>query len=293
MPDLEPTLLDKLRRVGFQPDGPPFSVGRPDHATLPLVSPGGAPVVAKLYPHGGGERCFDDMRRLWASSFGSRRSPPGLPRPVEYLRDVQALLIERVDGRVLLETGTPLWTALEGTVSLLADLHESDAEPTRRRDPRKLRRSIRSRAEGARDLAPKLAPRFEDLADALEAYAVTPGSLVPSHGDFSPRNVLVSAERLLLIDWDRFQWADPARDVAYFGAWCWVNRLRGGVDSWAILDRAIALYAERRSEPVDDRRMRFHVAAALGRIAYGLVRLWREDLRLVPTVLDEAIRRLR
>src|SRR5436309_3045303 len=81
-------LVQALRSRGYHSDGASFPTGRPDRATLALVTRAGIPVVAKLYSSGGGATTYANMQELWRSSFGERRRPPGLPQPIEYLPDV-------------------------------------------------------------------------------------------------------------------------------------------------------------------------------------------------------------
>jgi aminoglycoside phosphotransferase (APT) family kinase protein len=44
------------------------------------------------------------------------------------------------------------------------------------------------------------------------------GPLVPTHGDFQPKNILVAGSRVTVIDFDRFALAHPARDLGHFVA---------------------------------------------------------------------------
>jgi Ser/Thr protein kinase RdoA (MazF antagonist) len=281
-----------LRARGYFPDGEPFAVGRPDRTTIPLLTDSAHPVVAKIYSDDGGEACFTNMQALWSSSFGERRDPPGLPRPIEYLREHRVLVLERVAGRALAEMGEPDAGAVQDAVRLAAALHGSDARPTRRRSARGILRSLRRKAERITRLDSMLGAKVERVVDAVEESRRKEHELVPSHGDFSPRNVLVGPDRSVLIDWDRFQLADPARDVAYFGTWCWVDRLRRGeTRSWSVLEDAAAAYEALRPESDIASRLAFHVAAGLVRIAEGLVTLWTEDAHLAPLLLEEALSR--
>ena len=290
---LSPTVLAALRTRGYLPDGDPFATETPDRTTLPLISASGERFVAKLFSAGDAESCWKNMLQVWDSSFGKSRQPPGLPRPVEYVGGIDALIVERLPGRVLLELGEPDPNAIEGAMQLAAGLHESDAQPARRRTADRILRSLRRKAERVSAIAPALAPPIRDVLEALESVGAQDGELVPCHGDFSPRNVLVGPERCALIDWDRFQLADPARDVAHFGAWCWVERARRGEPrSWVVLERAVSAYEALRPETRLRERLGFHVAAALVRIADDLVLLCPEESRLVPLLAEEALRRL-
>jgi Phosphotransferase enzyme family len=286
-------VLSTLLARGYLPEGEPFATGRSDRTTLPFLTPSGLRVVAKVFPAGGGETCWTNLLDVWSSSFGEKRQPPGLPRPVEYVRPLDAVVLERLLGRALAELGEPDGDAVEGAMRLAAALHGCDARPRRRRSADGILRSLRRKADRVSDLAPALAPPIRAVVEALEAVGAKDGELVPCHGDFSPRNVLVAPERRALIDWDRFQLADPARDVAYFGAWCWVERVRRGEPpSWLVLERAVSTYEALRPEARLGERLGFHVAAALVRIADDLVLLCPEESRLVPLLAEEALRRL-
>src|SRR5262249_45455126 len=100
--------------------------------------------------------------------------------------------------------------------------------------------------------------------------------------------------RLALIDWDRLQLADPARDIAGLGCWYWVRALRHGrTPDWQVLGRATAAYDTWRSRAAVTDHLRFHIAAALVRLAYDLFRWYPEDGSLVPRLTAEVFRQLR
>lgn len=286
-------ILQALNTSGYRVEPTRFATGRPDRTTVPLLTRQGEPAVGKIYPSGGGEATYDNMRQLWRSSFGERRTPPGLPRPIEYLPAVQVLVMERLEGRPLAELGVLDQGILGGTMRLLAGLHSCDAQPARQRDARRILRSVRRKARSIAELAPQFAGPTWAVVRALEDAPMVDSELVPSHGDFSARNILVGQDRLALIDWDRFQGADPARDVAYLGVWAWVATLREGRSpDWRVLERAVSVYGTLRPLAAVESRLDFYVAAGLVRIAHSLVRLWPEDAHLVPQLAAEALRRL-
>ena len=293
------SVLEALDSHGYVPasgGSARFSVGRPDRETFPMAAADGSDVVVKVYADGRGEATFRNMNILWRSSFGEGRRPPGLPRPIEYLRDREtdggALVMERLAAPSLLELGTLRDEHLEFAMQLAADLHRSGVAAPRTRSAKKIVRSVERKAQRVMALAPHLGADLARVAAALEEHRGRDAELVPCHGDFSPRNVLVGATRNAVIDWDRLQLADPARDVAYFGTWCWVQGLRSGVNDWSVLDRAVASYQSRRPEVELTSRIGFHVAAGLARIAHGLVELWPAQAHLVPRLSAEALRRL-
>ena len=291
------TTLESRGYVRLHGEPSRFSTGGPDRETFPMAAADGSAVVIKVYPDGRGAAAFRNMDILWRSPFGDRRRPPGLPKPIEYVPDPDAdrgaLVMERLDARPLLELGAAAdRELLKPVMRLAADLHRSGVAPPRTRTAGKIVRSVERKAERVMEVAPRLGPDLAQVAAALEEHRAPDAELVPCHGDFSPRNVLVGADRHLLIDWDRLQLADPARDVAYFGTWCWVQGLRAGVDDWSILDRAVETYETLRPGVSLSAHLAFHVAAALARIAHDLVELRPEEAHLVPRLAAEALRRL-
>lgn len=276
--------------------GGPASFGtcRPDQTTVLLVTRDGARVVAKFAVAGRGEQTVVNMLAVWNSSFGQGRIPPGLPRPIEYLSDCGALLMERLDGRPLAEDRAAGPDRFDAAVRLLAELHSSDARPEKERGSRSIVRSVERKAARIAELAPAQAALANEVSAAIAAARVKEAELVPSHGDFSPRNVLVvGPERLALIDWDRLQLADPARDVAYFGTSDWADWLRRGrAPNRDRLERAVEVYQAARPEVRLKRSLSWHVAAGCVRRAASVLELWPDQAWLAPAWLRTAQREL-
>src|SRR5205823_12961791 len=63
-----------------------------------------------------------------------------------------------------------------------------------------------------------LGGRCADLSERLRASAPAPGSfpLCASQGDFWERQIIFANGRTVVLDWDDYDVADPARDVAHF-----------------------------------------------------------------------------
>lgn len=283
-----------LTTRGYELDGSEFLTRRPDRLTVGVRTAAGVPAVAKLYPAGGGATAFQNMLALWESSFGERRGPPGLARPIEYIEHVEVGVMEHLGGRPLVELDYLADEAFRNSVELLASLHECDAvlSSVPRTAPR-IVRSLRRKQARIAELAPEYAARYGAAVDAVEAAQPKDRELVCSHGDFSPRNVLAGSTRYALIDWDRLKPADPARDIAHYGAWCWLRALhQRGAGDWSALERFVAVYASLRPCALG-RRLDFHLASALLRMVASRVELWREESYLIPQLIEEAARRVR
>jgi aminoglycoside phosphotransferase (APT) family kinase protein len=253
-------------------------------------------MVIKIYQFGKGRETFDNMTRLWESRFGEHRSPPGLPRPVAFFEGSNVLVMERLNGYPMVEQMAPGLDRLPELAGTLADLHSSEAVFARRRDAKRTVRSIERKVADLAGL--EVEKRFvrvtsrllERLPEASSSASHAPVELVPSHGDFSPRNILVSSRSIAFIDWDRCQLADPARDLAYFGAWCWVMELSTGRrPDWKSGDELIDQYQTIRPVPGLMDRIGFYRAVGLARIAHSRIHLWKSE-QWVASILEEALR---
>jgi aminoglycoside phosphotransferase (APT) family kinase protein len=279
----------RLTALGYTAESTPLAGGRPDHVSVRARTRYGTEVVARLAPHRG-EQAFTNMRTLWASTFGAQRKPPGLPEPLDYIPDPGILIAEYVPGRPLAEAARISDSDAHTTSELLVALHECNVQPQTRRTSRGIVRSARRKADRIAELAPQYADAARSLADAIESQRGNDTGLVPSHGDFSPRNVLAASDRFVLIDWDRLQLADPARDLVYFGISTWLPRLRRGrLPDRHLLNAVIRGYTARRSSPELKDQLPFHIAAGLLRIACSLVELWPADAYLVPALITVAL----
>ena len=295
---LSPGFLSALQRLDIQvlAVSDPFPTGRPDRASLALDTNAG-PIVIKFFQPTGRAEAFENMVCLWRSSFGEHRNPPGLPRPLAWLEEHSVLIMERIDGYPMLERMASGVERLEEIAGTLADLHTSDAQLSQRRDARGVVRSIQRKVAdltgtGVEQALQRVADRLAERLPEISHSGYQPVELAPGHGDFSPRNVILSSRSVCFIDWDRFRLADPARDLAYFGAWSWMADLQAGrKPDWKLGDRLIDRYQTYHPIPNLSERIRFYRAAGLARIAHSQVRLWK-SAELVAPLSAEALRML-
>lgn len=286
-------LAEALAAIGCTIVGEKFATGRPDRTTVLVQTATGEQRVARVSPAKIAERTFANMMAVWESPFGKTRQPPGLPQPLQVVSNPSVVLMEHIPGRPLAEMGPALERHFDDAIRLLAQLHSCGVKPETKRSSRGIVRSAQRKAARAGQLAPRHAELLNSLATALEAQRVGDTELVPSHGDFSPRNVLAGGERMALIDWERFQLADPARDVAYFGTWGWLEVMRRGrKPNNDLLRRAVAVYESARPTARLHKQIKFHVAASLMRRACSLVELWPAQAYLVPALVRIALHEL-
>jgi Ser/Thr protein kinase RdoA (MazF antagonist) len=160
---------------------------------------------------------------------------------------------------------------------LIARLHAGPAAGWRERPARAVVRSLRRKAAELAGTDPVLAARVSEVIDVLAERVPPAEVLVAGHGDFSPRNVLVTGRApapvvVALIDVDRMRRCGAGRDVAYWGAWDWATRVLAGVRAtWAPAQEFTAAYLRARPEAAAELAVTgtFHRVAALIRIVHG------------------------
>jgi Ser/Thr protein kinase RdoA (MazF antagonist) len=252
----------------------------------------GSAVVVKSFLRTDVAAVHGAMADLWASPLGGDRlRGPGMPEPLGFDSGAGELTVSWVRGKPLAERGS-----VGGAVSravevgnLLADLHGSGIVVDRVGDRRALAQSVgRKVADAAADpTTPRVVlDAFVEASLAVDRAWMpddAPRRHVPSHGDLSPRSVLVSDRGLVLIDFDRLQMAEPELDLASWAAWMWVAQgARDAPDTAALLGDLVRGYAAAaRRAPADRASLEVHLAVALVRIAHGWPALRHEVLTRV------------
>jgi energy-coupling factor transporter ATP-binding protein EcfA2 len=129
--------------------------------------------------------------------------------------------------------------------ALLARLHSSRPPGLPTFEPAAQLRAAAASARLVETIAPDLRPRLDRMLSSLAASMPNGAALVPSHGDFNARQLLVGADGLALTDFDDFCLAPAALDPATYAAYV----VRGGSDdldsALAAVDNLVNAYGER------------------------------------------------
>ncbi len=178
--------------------------------------------VAKWYEPERGERMYQLMRALYESGF-TRDEPLSMPEPWAFIRERHILLQTVAAGGQLadyLDDPSSARARVRLAARWLGKLHTRGAT-----FPSVFAAQVHAeiaRAETWGDLLSKLFPHYASrlnlIRATLQARLVLESSegLVPTHGDYHPKNIYIAGARVSVIDLDRFAMGYAERDVGYF-----------------------------------------------------------------------------
>lgn len=181
-------------------------------------------LVAKGYNRGDGAATFAAMEHLWRAGF---RDDPWLtmPEPLAYLPGPRLLLQTTAAGSSLYRYLDDLPAGMDAvrlTGRWLGKLHTAPVPAWPASDPDLEEQRLGRFCDALADRCPDVAGRFRAIAAGITAAraraAGATAPVVPTHGDFQPKNVHVTRRRVTVIDFDRFAVAEPARDLGHFVA---------------------------------------------------------------------------
>lgn len=175
-------------------------------------------IVAKVYRSDRGAKAFGTLWQLWEAGF----QPPAkgrVPRPYGYSPQHGTLVQANAPGAAWADSLQGDERSLSAASARAADwLLQLQRSPLRAEAPG-WEDAAASAVHVARALLatfPDRAARLEPLAARLiELLRVADLPLVPSHGDYHPKNVLLTPAFATVIDFDTFGHREPAFDVGY------------------------------------------------------------------------------
>ncbi len=246
---------------------------------------------AKVYRREKGEQTYQTLRALW-SQAGAREGF-SVVRPLAYLSDLRALILEEAPGRpldeILLREGDPT-EAVRRVARALAAFNQGDAPATTR--PHLLADQVTD-LERARRLLGWACPHLRVDVESIIEGVLAGLQEVPlrlTHRDLSPDHIFVDGERTIFIDLDSLAKADPVLDPAHLLARLVMPALFPVPRHRA---RAAAReFAEEYFSHVPGAwqdRLPFHYAGTLLKAAHGFFRRQAPDWPdKIETLLEEA-----
>jgi aminoglycoside phosphotransferase (APT) family kinase protein len=180
-------------------------------------------VFGKVYTGGVGQATYSLLRRLWENGFGPA-SAQRVPEPLGFCTEENLVLMRAARGRPLeaLLLHEPIEEVLPGVHAAarwLAHLHASTPTDIPQ-EPACNRVKVFQLADGLAKAAAGHPADLTLLLDLLQRLrTLAPAErvpLVPTHGQYTPANVIIDGSDVTVIDVDRLSLSDPAKDVAMF-----------------------------------------------------------------------------
>jgi Phosphotransferase enzyme family len=246
---------------------------------------------AKVYRHEKGDQTYQTLCALWRRT--STREGFSVVRPLAYLSELRALILEEAAGRplddILLGEGETTG-AVRRVARALAAFNQGDAPPTTQRhllanEVIVLERAGRVLGQACPHLRVEVESIIEGVLAGLEEVP-----LGPTHRHLSPDHIFVDGERTIFIDLDAFAKADPVLDPAHLLA-------RLAMPALFPVPReethtAVREFAEEYFSHVPggwQERLPFHYAGILLKKAHGFFRRQAPDWpERIETLLEEA-----
>jgi hypothetical protein len=247
---------------------------------------------AKVYRNEKGKKTYQALRALWKQARA--RESFSVVRPLAYLSDLRALILEEAPGTpldeiLLRERDTT--EAVRRVAQALAAFNQGDAPATTQQHLLADQAAVLERARRLLGWAcPHLREEVESIIEGVLA-GLEEVPLMPTHRDLKPDHIFVDGERTIFIDLDSLAKADPVLDPAYLLA-----RLAAMPALFPIPPErartAAREFAEEYFAHVPStwqERLPFHYAGALLKISFGLfgrqVPDWPDR---IATLLEEA-----
>jgi hypothetical protein len=171
---------------------------------------------AKVYRYKKAEQTYQALRALW-SQAGANGEAFTVVRPLAYLSDLRALILEEAPGtpldEILLGEGDTT-AALRRVARALAAFNQGDAPQTTRQylladHAAYLQRAARVLRRGCPHLRLEVDSIIEGVLAGLQEVP-----LRPTHRDLKADHIFLDGERTIFIDLDMFARADPVLDPA-------------------------------------------------------------------------------
>jgi phosphotransferase family enzyme len=209
--DLAPTTIDSCELVSAHPDRAVLQV------RVRVDSRGPRTYAVKIYSDDIVEGVWRLTRAMAGRDAGDEDD--GMCLPIGFVPAEQTLISPWIDGTLLTEVPhARKRELLQRASAVTATLHQLAVAPEPPTTISTLLDETGARCDRMRTRWPEAVLLAEPLLDALRhaATSLDPAEPAPVHGDLGGAQFLWTGGRLVLFDWDRFGYTDPAFDVGHF-----------------------------------------------------------------------------
>jgi aminoglycoside phosphotransferase (APT) family kinase protein len=249
-----------------------------------------------------GRKTYDIMKMLWERGF-NRKSRLRILEPYAYREDLGLMVMEDAHGMLLVrnlrQKGPAAVARMKAVARWLSRLHNLEADfstvDLHPPDEISIRDFVREAGGGEPWLLPQLAAVEATLLARMARFPNPPLNL--THGDFQCENILVDADKVIVVDFDRFCVSDPARDLGCMIAQTRTMGLLAGASSYAVQQGLEAFWEEYRAavpaaerEALSVRTCLFAARKCLQNIYYMAVVLPVEKKETLSILLREVER---
>ncbi|MGI9335490.1 MAG: aminoglycoside phosphotransferase family protein, partial [Gammaproteobacteria bacterium] len=219
---------------------------------------------------GQGEVAYRNMRRLWASD-ACCRGELKMARPMAYQCADRLLWQEGLPGRTLLSIardGNLRRCLVERTAKAVAALHRSDIACTEEVGIDRILGKLETTRALIAVAQPGCAIAVSEVVDRLVAKAPdgSRASKATVHRDLHPKNIIVDADELAIIDLDDLARGPALQDIGSFVATMLCRAMLQGVplvDVERTVESFLRCYGVQVPWPLPPAEIAWHTAAAL------------------------------
>lgn len=188
----------------------------------------------RIYADERGADVYEIQRALYESSRAGKNL--GIPKPITYLSDRRALLMESVHGKTLIDCiDDKDGSYVAETARALAALHALKQINLPAKRPGEFRGEIMDAAEMIKTIFPEEMELVNHLTEVLIDNIKMTTQHGPVHGDFHYGQILNDKKTISIIDFDRAYLGDGLADVGNFIAHMKFLRLSGRIDDDSVL----------------------------------------------------------
>lgn len=220
----------------------------------------------RIYGDDPGPGIYSVQQELYDKTRDSREV--GVPRPLGYMAERRALLMEEAPGVQLLASrdGGNDARVVSLTAKALAALHRTDVSGLREKSAGYFYEETAATRDMLKNIIPPQAARADEVFELLGRRVPPPGHAGTVHGDFYYGQVLNDKGRIIILDFDRAHRGDTEYDAGNFIAHLRLLRIRGELPGSGELE-SIFLKTYRESRMAGLQNLEFWIALGLFRLS--------------------------